>query len=153
MFCLLAMTLSTEEGKATAREAVSQIADVEQPTTTEIAEIGEDSLDDIKIASNMETKWTAISMEATAYTKYDAGCTAYTYSGNDLKRGLVAVDPTVIPLGTKLYIPGYGYAIADDIGGAIKGHKIDLSMDTLDEAFTFGRRQITVYIIDSPLVV
>ena len=90
---------------------------------------------------------TVISMTATAYTRYDEGCTDYTYRGNYLRRGLVAVDPSVIPLGTKLYIPGYGNAIADDIGGAIKGNRIDLAMDTLDEAFQFGVRSVDVVIL------
>lgn len=90
---------------------------------------------------------TVISMTATAYTRYDEGCTDYTYRGNYLRRGLVAVDPAVIPLGTKLYIPGYGNAIADDIGGAIKGNRIDLAMDTLDEAFQFGVRSVDVVIL------
>ncbi|WP_425057591.1 3D domain-containing protein [Sporomusa carbonis] len=61
---------------------------------------------------------------------------------------MVAVDPDVIPLGAKLYIPDYGYAVADDIGGAIQGYKIDLAMETLDEAFAYGRRRITAYIIE-----
>ncbi len=56
------------------------------------------------------------------------------------------MDPHIIPLGTKLYIPGYGTAIAEDIGGAIQGHRIDLFMDTLDEAFTYGRQEVTVYL-------
>jgi 3D (Asp-Asp-Asp) domain-containing protein/peptidoglycan hydrolase-like protein with peptidoglycan-binding domain len=92
--------------------------------------------------------WRPISLEATAYTRYDEGCTDYTYRGTYLRRGLVAVDPEIIPLGTHLYIPDYGYAVADDIGGAIQGHKIDLAMETLAEAFDYGRRRITAYIIE-----
>jgi 3D (Asp-Asp-Asp) domain-containing protein len=53
----------------------------------------------------------------------------------------------VIPLYTRLYIEGYGPAIAGDIGGAIKGHKIDLCFDTLSEALDWGRRPATVYIL------
>lgn len=94
-------------------------------------------------------KWPALTMEATAYTRYDKGCTDRTYRGNYLHRGLVAVDPSVIPLGTKLYIPEYGYAVADDIGGAIQGYRIDLAMETRDEAFAFGRRNVTVYIVEA----
>jgi 3D (Asp-Asp-Asp) domain-containing protein len=86
-------------------------------------------------------------MIATAYTRYDEGCTDYTYRGNYLKRGLVAVDPNVIPLGTKLYIPGYGHAVADDIGGAIKGNRIDLAMDSIDEAMQYGVRSVEVVIL------
>jgi 3D (Asp-Asp-Asp) domain-containing protein len=57
----------------------------------------------------------------------------------------VAVDPRVIPLGTRLYIPGYGWAIAGDTGGDIVGNRIDLGFDSLRGAMEFGRRDITVY--------
>lgn len=97
--------------------------------------------------AGIPNNWYPIQLEATAYTRYDEGCTDYTYRGNYLRRGLVAVDPDVIPLGSKLYVPDYGYAVADDIGGAIQGNKIDLAMETLAEAFAYGRRQITAYVI------
>ncbi|HML87338.1 MAG TPA: peptidoglycan-binding protein [Methylomusa anaerophila] len=87
-------------------------------------------------------------MRASAYTANDPGCSGFTYRGNQLRRGLVAVDPTVIPLGTRLYINGYGYAIADDIGSSIKENRIDLSFDSRAEAFSFGVRNVTVYILD-----
>ncbi len=89
-----------------------------------------------------------ITMEATAYTAHDPGNGNYTARGNLLRRGLVSVDPDVIPLGTELYIEGYGYAVADDIGGAIQGHRIDLAMETRDEAFAFGRRDVQVYVLN-----
>lgn len=87
-------------------------------------------------------------MNASAYSAYDPGNSHYTFGGSWLRKGLVAVDPTVIPLGTRLFIPGYGYAVADDIGGAIKGNKIDIAFDTHGEAMQFGRQRITVYILD-----
>jgi 3D (Asp-Asp-Asp) domain-containing protein len=89
-----------------------------------------------------------ITMTATAFTRFDDGCGDYTYRGHFLRKGLVAVDPSVIPLGTRLYIPGYGYAIADDIGSAIKGNKIDLAFESLPSAYEFGRQRVTVYILD-----
>ena len=58
----------------------------------------------------------------------------------------VAVDPKVIPLGTKMFIPGYGLTIADDVGGAIKGDKIDVRFPTHEEAREFGRRTIRIRI-------
>lgn len=79
--------------------------------------------------------------------------TAYTHTGNRTatgttpRVGVVAVDPNVIPLGTKLYIDGYGFARAEDTGGAIKGDKIDLFLDTAEETKRFGRRWVTVYIL------
>jgi 3D (Asp-Asp-Asp) domain-containing protein len=62
-------------------------------------------------------------------TKYDAnciGCTGRTYSGTEVHKGVCATDPRVIPLGTNFYVEGYGLCRAEDIGGAIKGDKIDL---------------------------
>ncbi|HHV19278.1 MAG TPA: DUF348 domain-containing protein [Thermoanaerobacterales bacterium] len=79
--------------------------------------------------------------------------TAYTHTGNRTatgtitRVGVVAVDPKVIPLGTKLYIDGYGFARAEDTGGAIKGDKIDLFLNTAEETKRFGRRWVTVYIL------
>ncbi|XER12873.1 hypothetical protein SATMO3_31150 [Sporomusa aerivorans] len=99
-------------------------------------------------AAGIPANWYPIHLEATAYTRFDEGCTDFTYRGNYVRRGLAAVDPAVIPLGSKLYIPDYGYAVADDIGGVIQGYKIDLAMETLDEAFAYGRRHITAYLIN-----
>ena len=53
----------------------------------------------------------------------------------------------MIPLGTRLYIEGYGEAIADDTGGAIVGNRIDLGMDSRDEALDFGRQDVVVHIL------
>jgi 3D (Asp-Asp-Asp) domain-containing protein len=89
-----------------------------------------------------------LAMYATAYTAQDPGNGSYTARGHKLRKGLVAVDPRVIPLGTRLFIKGYGFAIADDIGGAIKGNKIDLAFDSRAEALQFGVQKVTVYILD-----
>ena len=90
------------------------------------------------------------SMTATAYT-------GGTYTAMGLRpvrdpNGLssVAVDPNVIPLGSKVYVEGYGYAIASDTGGAIKGNKIDLYMNSVQECFAFGRRTVTVHLVAYP---
>lgn len=89
-----------------------------------------------------------LTMEATAYSAEDPGCGPYTARGSRVAKGLVAVDPGVIPLGTRLYITGYGPAIADDTGGAIHGQVIDLAFNSRGEALQFGRRQVTVYILE-----
>ena len=79
---------------------------------------------------------------ATAYT-----WTGYrTATGTWPSRGTVAVDPRVIPLGTELHIEGYGPAVAADTGGAIKGQKLDLYMDSKDECLQWGRRKVEVQI-------
>lgn len=90
----------------------------------------------------------AINMVSTAYTPYDSGCTGVTASGMAASKGVAAVDTSVIPFGTKLYIPGYGIAIAADTGGAINGNRIDLCYNTLSEAYGWGRRNVTVYILE-----
>lgn len=87
----------------------------------------------------------ALSMVATAYTASCAGCSGYTATGYRAGHGIVAVDPRVIPLGTRLYIPGYGFAIAGDTGGAIIGRRIDLGFDSIGDAMDFGRRTVKVY--------
>jgi len=93
-----------------------------------------------------------LTMEATAYEPGPVSngrwATGYTACGYKAGYGVVAVDPRVIPLNTRLYIEGYGYAIAGDTGGAIKGNIIDLGFETLEECYEFGRRDVVVYILD-----
>lgn len=88
-----------------------------------------------------------VTLEATAYTVNEGNGDGLTATGLEAKRGIVAVDPNVIPLGSRLYIPGYGLALAADTGGAIQGHRIDLLMDSYDEAIKFGRRAIDIYVL------
>lgn len=90
-------------------------------------------------------------MEATAYTYVPGKTTMTTATGRTLEKGIIAVDPKVIPLHTKLYVTGaieYGYGEAEDTGGAIKGNIIDLAFMTYDECIQFGRRKVTVYILE-----
>ncbi|MEY8319655.1 3D domain-containing protein [Lachnospiraceae bacterium 46-61] len=89
----------------------------------------------------------SLNVVATGYTPGDPGCTGITYTGTKASRGTIAVDPKVIPFGTKLYIPGYGYGVAADTGGAIKGNKIDLCYETRTEALNWGIKNITVYVV------
>ncbi len=80
--------------------------------------------------------------------------TAYTHTGNPTftgvypRIGTIAVDPSVFPLGTRMYVEGYGFGIAEDTGGLIKGEIIDLFMDTEKECFQWGRRKVTIYILE-----
>ncbi len=79
--------------------------------------------------------------------------TAYTYTGNRTATGvypavgMVAVDPKVISLGTKMYIEGYGYATATDTGGAIKGNRIDIFLETYSQCMKWGRKTVKVYLL------
>ncbi len=93
-------------------------------------------------------------VEATAYTKTDAGCDDWTATGTLARYGAIAVDPSVIPYGTRMYIVSndgqvvYGYATAEDCGGAINGARVDLYYDTYEECIQFGRRDCTIYFLD-----
>ncbi len=89
----------------------------------------------------------AMSMVATAYTANCYGCSGTTASGQRAGHGIVAVDPRVIPLGSHLYIPGYGHAVAGDTGGAIHGNRVDLGFNSNADAMQFGRRSVTVYVL------
>ncbi len=93
----------------------------------------------------------AITVSCTAYSC--GGSPGYTYSGTLARVGAVAVDPNYIPLGTRMYIVSndgqyvYGYCVAEDIGGGIKGYKVDLYFDTFAECYQFGVRTCTAYIL------
>jgi 3D (Asp-Asp-Asp) domain-containing protein len=86
-------------------------------------------------------------MLATAYTPNCIGCSGITAIGLPAGHGIVAVDPNVIPLGSRLYVKGYGLALAGDTGGAIHGDRIDLGFNSYSDATEFGRRPVRVYLL------
>ncbi|MFD2444321.1 ubiquitin-like domain-containing protein [Bacillus sp. CGMCC 1.16607] len=90
-------------------------------------------------------------VNSTAYTANCNGCSGHTATGINLHNNpnikVVAVDPRVIPLGTKLYVEGYGYAVAADTGSAVKGHKIDVFFSSVSEAYRWGRRTVKIKIL------
>ena len=89
-----------------------------------------------------------VRVEATAYSSAQPGLSAYTATGTLCRYGVIATDPSFIPLGTRVYIPGYGYAVAEDTGGAIYGNRIDVAFDTLGECYEFGRQWVDLYILE-----
>lgn len=89
-----------------------------------------------------------MTMEITAYTLAEGSGTGLTSIGIVPYEGIVAVDPDVIPYYTKMYIPGYGIAMAGDTGGAIEGMRLDVFMNDWHEAMQWGRRTMDVYILD-----
>jgi len=89
---------------------------------------------------------------ATAYTHNDEGCNMITATGTTVHWGTVAVDPDLIPYGTRMFVVSedgyvYGLSTAEDCGGAIQGHRLDLYMPTHMKAYYFGRRWCTVYFL------
>lgn len=107
----------------------------------------------VKYKTNIKAKATAYTAnyKSTGKSPGDSGF-GMTAIGTRVKRNpsgysSIAVDPRVIPLGTRLYIPGYGYGVAEDTGGAIKGNKIDLYFNSESEANNWGVRSVDVYIL------
>ncbi|HBQ26252.1 MAG TPA: hypothetical protein DD791_07650, partial [Syntrophomonas sp.] len=83
-------------------------------------------------------------MEASAYT-YTGNRTA---TGRNPEVGMVAVDPQVIPMGSRMYIEGYGFARAADTGGSIKGNRLDIFLEDRSQCLNWGRRTVKVYLLD-----
>ena len=90
-----------------------------------------------------------LTVEATAYSYNEAGLSNYTADGTNLvnEPNVIAVDPSVIPLGSYVEIPGYGVFRAADTGGAIYGNRIDVHLVNLNDVYNFGRRTITIRVL------
>lgn len=99
--------------------------------------------------STPTTSGRTLQMESTAYSCAESVNTYFTAMGIDLRQNpqVIAVDPSVIPLGSMVEVSGYGIAIAGDTGGAIKGNIIDCHFSTVAECIQWGRRSVTVTII------
>ncbi|NFL86786.1 DUF348 domain-containing protein [Clostridium botulinum] len=91
-----------------------------------------------------------LSCVATAYSGHSTTATGRRPVRNSNGLSTIAVDPSVIPLGSKVYVEGYGYAIAADTGGAIKGNIIDLYLDSSNECIKWGRRPVNLFIVAYP---
>jgi 3D (Asp-Asp-Asp) domain-containing protein len=88
-------------------------------------------------------------------TEFTANASGYTgpgttRSGTKVRPGIVAVDPDYIPLGSVLWVEGYGTCRAEDTGGSITGNHIDLAFSTEKEALKWGRRDVQVKVISTP---
>lgn len=125
-------------------------SEIKKDAVTEVQKVGTKQTQ-VESALNGRKVKRVLTMQATAY---DPTAGSRTAMGTRARVGAVAVDPRVIPLGSKLYIesadgfPSYGYATAEDTGGAIKGNRIDLFYATNAQALRFGRRNVKVYILE-----
>lgn len=106
----------------------------------------------VKAATKSIKKQKQMTVKATAYTANCKGCTGITKTGFNLKanpnKKIIAVDPSVIPLGSIVHVEGYGKAIAADIGGAIKGKRIDVFIPSQRAAVNFGVKRLKVTILN-----
>ncbi len=137
-------------GNSSSRELIS-----ESVVTEPVSAIAEKGVGGVYTAADGKTYTYSHYMDvtATAYGKNDGASGDWTYTGARATWGVIAVDPTVIPLHTKVYVVGdygdYGVNYAEDIGGGIKGRHIDICMDcSLEEMLRFGFRNMRVYFID-----
>ena len=101
-----------------------------------------------EVSPSVYARGRCVYVEATAYSAFDPGNKPTTASGTLVRHGVIAVDPAFIPIGTRVFIPGYGEAVAEDIGWGIKGNIIDVAFDSHEEALAFGRQHLEIYIID-----
>lgn len=139
--------ITYENGEEVSREILAET--VVQEPVNRIVKIGTKAPKPAPIVSRGGSEVTrTLTVEATAYSSQDPGVGTITATGATLRHGIIAVDPRVIPLGTKIYVPGYGYGIAADTGGAIKGNRIDLAYENRSDALQFGRRMKTIKIYD-----
>lgn len=149
--------LIKEEVKKESKERVVAVGSkVDQPSAS-TASSSNLSANEAKVEtvsrSGSEEKGKTLYMKATAYNWDCSSCdgrglTATGYNLKNNPNGVVAVDPSVIPLGTKVWVEGYGYAVARDTGGNIKGNKIDLHMPTKQKAASYGTKTVKVKIIE-----
>ncbi|SFM19086.1 3D (Asp-Asp-Asp) domain-containing protein [Gracilibacillus orientalis] len=143
--------VETKETKETNNtEETQEVANTEE--TPEASEPKVEKQSNTSSEESSEQSGETIEVSATAYTAKCDGCSGVTATGIDLLENpnmkVIAVDPSVIPLGTRVHVEGYGEAIAGDTGGAIKGNKIDVHVPNKDEAYDWGVRTVDVTILD-----
>lgn len=145
-----------EEVKPTTNNTVEPnepAAPVEQPAPVETNPESDSTVtnETPQEAENAQTE-KEITVTATAYTASCEGCSGITATGVNIKDNpeekVIAVDPSVIPLGSKVYVEGYGYATAADTGGAIKGNRIDVFIPEQQDAVNWGKKQVEVTILN-----
>lgn len=141
--------------EAVVEEAVEEVVEQTQPAEETVVETqpeqpAEEPAEEeaAQTSSSENGRW--MSVEATAYSRNQPVLSNHTFTGIDLRENsrVIAVDPDVIPLGSTIYVPGYGEYIAGDTGGAIIGNRIDIHFESLDSAIQFGRQNIDVQVFE-----
>jgi uncharacterized protein YabE (DUF348 family) len=138
-----------ENGKEVSRKLISEQKIAEKQD--KVVAVGTKDVS-LQVSRGADESGTEYYVSATAYTAFCNGCSGNTATGLNLRANpnmkVIAVDPSVIPLGTKVYVEGYGYAVAADTGGAIKGYKIDVFMPTNQDCYRWGRKKVKIKILN-----
>lgn len=138
---------SVQQSEQPAQNAQQPVQKSQQPAQQVQSQPAQQSNTQPDNAAQGET----FTMTATAYTANCGGCSGVTATGMNLKANpnakVIAVDPSVIPLGTKVYVEGYGEAIAGDTGGSINGNRIDVFVPNDQQARNWGVRTVTVKVL------
>lgn len=143
-------TITEKVDRVIARGTKKKVARTSKSSSSTVSSNAKKASEPVQSSAKGFSYSKKLSMTATAYSAFNkSGSYGKTASGMRAGFGVAAVDPRVIPLGTKLYIDGYGYAVAADTGGAIKGNKIDLCFEKSNsELMAFGRKTMTVYVLE-----
>ncbi|OIK16739.1 hypothetical protein BIV60_03130 [Bacillus sp. MUM 116] len=138
-----------ENGKEVSRELIREQKLKEKQD--KIVAVGTKELD-LQVSRGENETGQEFYVSTTAYTADCNGCSGRTATGINLRANpnvkVVAVDPSIIPLGTKVFVEGYGYAVAADTGGAIKGYKIDLFFPSRTQAYSWGVRKVKIKVLN-----
>jgi 3D (Asp-Asp-Asp) domain-containing protein len=133
--------ITYSNGKPISKELVEEERTAPLPTTYFISRQG------FSVSRGSYDRGRVLRMSASAYTPFPKGGSGRTAMGYRAGYGHVAVDPRVIPMGSIVYVEGYGIALASDKGSAIRGKKIDLCVPNRSTAIRFGRRPVTVHVL------
>lgn len=141
---------ANEEAEVEASQPVEEtVVEEQQPAEAASEPVEETQATEATQASESRSgRW--MTVEATAYSRNQEVLSNFTFTGIDLRENsrVIAVDPDVIPLGSTVYVPGYGEYVAGDTGGAIIGNRVDLHMESVADAFEFGRRTLDIQIVE-----
>ncbi|MDT2753547.1 3D domain-containing protein [Enterococcus pseudoavium] len=153
----IAQAQKEAQAKAQAEAAAQSVKEASKPAesvsstqqTTQTSEQPKQEAAKPAEPSTPTTSGRRLQMESTGYSCAESVNTYFTAMGIDLRQNpqVVAVDPSVIPLGSMVEVSGYGIAIAGDTGGAIKGNIIDCHFPTVEQCIQWGRRSVTVTVI------
>lgn len=144
---------SSGKTAVTSKQKVESVTNVPEPAPApKLAPTPQPAAQQTSPQPAEQTAGKEITMKATAYTANCEGCSGVTATGINLKENpdakVISVDPSVIPLGSKVYVEGYGYATAGDTGSAIKGNKIDIFFPSHEQAVQWGVKTVSVKVVE-----